>query len=233
MLLQACLNGDRYPGAHAALPVTPEQLARDAERAVMAGAGALHVHPRDGDGRESLAAEHVHAALRAIRAVVPGTPVGVSTGAWIEPDVQRQVAAICGWAGADAPDFASVNLFEQGADEVRAALLGIGVGIEGGLRDAADASRVEPEGLVRILIEPVEEDGAAAWATAQATAERLAIEAPLLAHGSGLATWTVVDQAAACGWDVRIGLEDTLQLADGRLAAGNAELVERVAVVVD
>src|SRR5688500_18007931 len=54
VLLKACLNGPRHAGEHPALPVSLEALAADAVACVRAGAGAIHMHPRDGEGRESL-----------------------------------------------------------------------------------------------------------------------------------------------------------------------------------
>ena len=57
MLLEACLNGPGQRGGHAALPLTPEEIAADAALVSAAGAGA-----------------------------VAGLPVGVTTGAWALPD---------------------------------------------------------------------------------------------------------------------------------------------------
>ena len=65
--------------------------------------------------------------------------MGVSTGAWIEPDLERRVELIAGWS---APDYASVNLSEDGADDVMRALLGAGVGIEAGVWSVEDAERL-------------------------------------------------------------------------------------------
>jgi uncharacterized protein (DUF849 family) len=48
---------------------------------------------------------------------------------------------------------------------------------------------------------------------------------PRVYHGYGIATWRVIQYALESGWDVRVGLEDTLLLPDGTLATGNAELV--------
>ena len=45
--------------------------------AVAAGAEAVHLHPRRGDGDESLLAVDVGAAVTAVRQACPGTPVGV------------------------------------------------------------------------------------------------------------------------------------------------------------
>ena len=44
--------------------------------------------------------------------------------------------------------------------------------------------------------------------------------------GYGLATWPVRRAAIRLGRDIRAGLEDTTVLPDGRLASGNAALVE-------
>jgi uncharacterized protein (DUF849 family) len=48
--IKACLSGTRKAGEHPALPLLPEQLARDGRRAVDAGAGTLHLHPRRSGG---------------------------------------------------------------------------------------------------------------------------------------------------------------------------------------
>ena len=67
VLVECCLNGSRRPGEHNRLPVTAGQLAGEARAAVDAGAGALHMHPRDGDGFETLAGTWCDAAVSAVR----------------------------------------------------------------------------------------------------------------------------------------------------------------------
>jgi uncharacterized protein (DUF849 family) len=158
-----------------------------------------------------------------------GVPVGVSTGAWIEPDLRRRLALIAAWR---APDFASVNLSEDGAAEVMAALLDAGVGIEAGVWSVADAERLAATGLgarlTRILVEPVDlpVDGAgAAMDEIHAALDRLGLDAPRLQHGDGDAAWVLVEDAAHRGLDTRIGLEDTLRGPGGEVTEGNAELV--------
>ena len=227
ILVKACLNGNRPPGAHPALPLTPEQLAADGAAAVAAGAQALHIHPRGPDGRESLAA--VDEAVRAVKAAVPGVPVGVSTGAWMEPDVAARAAAVGAWR---EPDFASVNLSEEGHVDVMAACVDAGVGIEAGLWRAEDVGALERCGyadrLVRALVEPREPDAASALATAEAINAALdaaGIGAPRVQHGFGPPTWEVVRRAQQLGLGWRIGLEDTLELPDGSPALSNAHLV--------
>ncbi|MFD0886293.1 3-keto-5-aminohexanoate cleavage protein, partial [Streptosporangium algeriense] len=65
--LKACLNGGRRPSEHPAVPVTPLELAEAAREALGAGVTAVHMHPRDEAGRESLSAVHIGAAVRAVR----------------------------------------------------------------------------------------------------------------------------------------------------------------------
>ena len=82
--------------------------------------------------------------------------------------------------------------------------------------------------LLRILIEPQDPsvDGAVALATAiEAALGQYEFTAPRLHHGYGVATWHVLRAAVALGRDIRVGLEDTVVLADGTAAASNAELV--------
>ena len=72
-MIQACLNGNRQPGEHPELPVTPEQLGRDARATVAVGATSLHVHPRAESGAETLEPVAVAAAVHAIRVAAPRT----------------------------------------------------------------------------------------------------------------------------------------------------------------
>ena len=90
ILVKACLNGSRRRDEHAAVPVTPAELAREARGAAMAGARAFHIHPRDPSGGETLEPDACAAAIEAVRAVCPGLPVGVSTGAWIAGGGERE-----------------------------------------------------------------------------------------------------------------------------------------------
>lgn len=231
MLLKACLNGSRTPGEHPALPLTPQELAHDAQLVVAAGAHALHIHPRSTNGKQSLAARDIAAALTAIREHCPGIPVGVSTAIWIEPDVQRRLHLIQEWTV--QPDFASVNFSEPGASDLCAHFLSRGVGIEAGLWTVEDAQRLLKLGFadrcLRILIEPQEQEIGSAEASAEAIIHCLDeghIQLPRLLHGDHEAiVWPMLDVALRRGYDTRIGLEDTLTLPDGKQAKDNTELV--------
>lgn len=228
MLLEACLNGPRDPGVHVALPVTAAQLASDAVACVGAGAQAIHLHPRGADGRESLEAGVVDPVVEEVAAAC-GVPVGVATGAWVEPDPARRAALVGRWS---APAFASVNLGEDGHAEVMRALLDAGVGVEAGVWTVEQADALHATGLarevLRVLVEPMDGDGDAACRRARDIDARLdvhGIDAPRVHHGEGPATWAVLRQAAKRGHGIRVGLEDTLVLPDGRRTGDNAELV--------
>ncbi len=235
--LKACLNGSRTREDHPRVPLTREELGADARVVVAAGARALHVHPRRADGHETLGGADIGAAVVAIRAACPGVPVGLTTGAWIEPDVHKRLALIASWEA--KPDFASVNFHEEGAVDVARLLLERRIGVEAGLATVADVTTLAASGLgercLRVLVE-VEEDDAheavAAAAAIEGELERLAIDVPQLHHGVGRPTWAVIEAAITRGRDIRVGLEDTLVLADGQPAHDNAELVASAAALV-
>ncbi len=232
MVLQAALNGARAKEHHPALPVSVQELVRDAVACVAAGAGAIHLHPRDAAGDERLDASVVDTVVQEVRGAC-GVPVGVSTGAWIEPDLARRLALVRSWR---APDYASVNLSEPGALAVMEILLEIGIGIEAGIATVADAELLGASGLggrvTRILVEPGElqvgENAANALRLIDAihrTLDQFGLTAPRLQHGDGKVTWVILADAVRRGIDTRIGLEDTIYEPNGERTIGNAALV--------
>lgn len=239
-LVQAAMNGDRAAADHAGVPISPDELARDAVACVQAGAGALHLHPRGADGRESLAGEVVNEVVRRVREAC-GVPVGVTTGAWIEPDLERRLGMIRTWT---EPDYTSVNMSEDGAMEVMRLLLERGIGIEAGVWTVEDAEALAASGMgdrvLRVLVEPGElqvgtsvPDALALVADIHRALDRAGITAPRLQHADGAVTWAVLEDALRRGLDTRIGLEDTLHGPDGAEAGGNADLVRIACQVRD
>ncbi|WP_018570399.1 3-keto-5-aminohexanoate cleavage protein [Streptomyces sp. PsTaAH-124] len=227
--MQVCLNGSRTARDGATVPLTPDQAAGSAAAAVAAGATEVHVHPRTPCGRESLSPRVVAATVEAIRERVT-VPVGVTTGAWTEPGPAARLARVRDWTV--LPDLASVNWHEPGAEELAAALLDRGVGVEAGLWSGTDgparfaASPLAPR-VLRVLAEVTDPAAASAGASARAllTAVGDAHGRPVLLHGEEAGTWPVLTLAARLGLPTRIGLEDTLHLPDGEPATSNAELV--------
>jgi uncharacterized protein (DUF849 family) len=241
--IKACLNGRRPPSAHPALPVAPPQLAEAASGAVAAGAEAVHLHPRGADGRESLWPADVAAAVAAVRAACPGVPVGVTTGLWAAADSaggpaaaaasrQRQISAWAELDAAERPDFASLNLSEEGWQQLAATLAAANIGVEAGVWSVADADRIAgyepPGGWLRIMVEVSGVRADEAVGHADQILVRLATTArgarPLL-HGEDDSCWPLIAHAGRLGLPTRIGLEDVTAGPDGQPVGGNADLV--------
>jgi uncharacterized protein (DUF849 family) len=215
----------------------------------------LHVRETSGDERlasssgvesprsekESLYAEDVARTLLAVRSAVaqakigaPKAQIGISTGAWILPDPTARLQAVAAWKV--LPGFASVNFSEEGAIELAQLLFSRGVDVEAGLCDAEAAEVFVESGLVgrciRVLLEPQEQEIGRALENVRAIERVLepwsggrARALPLLLHGTEATAWSMMEESIARGYGVRIGLEDTLVMPDGRVARDNTELV--------
>ena len=161
----------------------------------------------------------------------PASPSALVPGAFIERDVDVRYKTIDRWRV--LPDFASVNMREDGAAALAELLISKGVGIEAGLMDAAGTRELVTTGLMarclRILLEPGQPTLEAALDNVKAMEEILgpvaASRVPRLLHGSGATAWAVLNEAIARGYDTRIGFEDTRALPDGTAAPGNGALV--------
>ena len=237
--IKACLNGRRDRADHPGVPVTAAQVAGAAAAAVSAGAEAVHVHPRDSDGWESLRSSDVGATVAAILAASPGVPVGVTTGLWVTGgDVVARRDDIADWAdllSLQRPDFASVNLSEPGWQELLAILDEAGIAAEAGVWSVADADAVASADAdwLRILVEVADAPAMVATERADEILAQLgsaAVSAPILLHGEEGSCWPLVAHAGRLGLATRIGLEDVLTGPQGQQVGDNAELV-RLALV--
>lgn len=237
-MLQACLNGGRTRAEVPAVPLTPAELAQDAIAVREAGADMLHIHPRNLAGMETLAASDVGAALRAVRAAVPGMPVGIGTGAWIAPGGTARHALMAAWD--EKPDYVSVNLNEPDAPKVIALMHQMGIGVEAGVWNIADIKRLSrevPKSVVlRVLIEIPDIPGPAARTETAACLEMLrtrGVSAPILLHGEEQSAWPCMMEAARLGHAIRVGFEDMLDLPGGTPAPSNAAIVACARDLID
>ncbi|MFF0012189.1 3-keto-5-aminohexanoate cleavage protein [Streptomyces sp. NPDC005374] len=226
-MVQVCLNGPRGAADGTAVPLTPETMAQSAAEAVAAGAMDIHVHPKTPCGQDTLSPRVLAVTLEAIRARV-SVPVGVTTGAWTERDPSARLARVRSWTV--LPDHASVNWHEPGAEEVAAALIDAGVGVEAGIWSGTDAAQrfaVSPLGprVLRVLAEVTDTEAPEASARALLTSLGTAHGRPVLLHGEDGGAWPVLRLAGRLGLATRIGLEDTLFLPDRQPAMSNAQLV--------
>jgi uncharacterized protein (DUF849 family) len=225
--VKACINGARTPDQHPNLPITPDQLAAAAVQAHQAGAQAVHMHPKNADGVDSLHGDAVGAAVKAVRAALPGLPLGVTTGFWALPDADARLRAVEGWTV--LPDFASLNWHEPGSEELAHLLLGKGLGVEIGLFHAEAVASWARSDLaqhcMRVMIELQADADVAAADDMLDRVLAVGSPAPVLLHGLDESCWSLLEHAGLRGVQTRIGMEDTLRLPDGSVAPDNAALV--------
>src|ERR1051325_8828522 len=211
MLIKVALNGGR-----AGAPSTPREIADDVAACAAVGATVFHVHPRSAGGAESLLPADADRVVAAIRARLPRASIGLTTGAWILPDVPRRLDAIAGWR--ELPDFASVNFDEDGCEAVARLLVERGVGVEAGVLDREGTLRFLAADIpaIRVLIELQEQQLDDALRTTADILQALGDHgAPRLLHGHGAVAWDLLEEAARRGYDSRIGLEDAEKLQEG------------------
>jgi hypothetical protein len=159
--------------------------------------------------------------------------IGLTTGAWIVPDLANRIAMIREWDGVDV---ATVNLSETGFEGVMLAMLDAGIGIDVGLWAPVEINLLLASGLLpharRISIEldsgePYHLTGEPSG-LAQGINDALdaaGSDCPRLTHGMNAWTWPLIADAFRRGHDTRVGFEDSVYLPDGDEAHSNAQLV--------
>ena len=260
------------PSMSDALPVTPEQIARQSVDAARAGAAVLHLHARDPrTGRPSPDPEVFAKFLPTITAESDAV-INISTGGSADMAVDDRLAA----ARAHAPELASLNMgsmnfvFAGAADRVGAwrydweepyvrgsserifantfaqiertvRELGDGLGVRfefecydvGHLYTLAhflDRGLVRPPLLVQTIFGVLGGIGADLdnLRHMSTIADRLfGADHQLSCFAAGRHQMTFMTAAGLAGGHVRVGLEDSLYLERGRMAASNAEQVEK------
>lgn len=231
-VLQAALNGSRPSDAHPALPVLPRHLARDARAVARLGVTAVHVHPRDDAGQETIEPAVVGDVVALIRQEAPSVEIGVPTGRWIQPNVVERIETVQAWGrlGSGKPDVCGVNVHEEGWYEVCAAAWSVGIAVELGVWTSGDAVTLRqtglPAGTRRVVAESTVTDPETAVAEGIRILRALGQPpVPVLLHGEEEGAWPVLEYATRVNIGTRIGFEDVLVRPDGWLATGNDDLV--------
>lgn len=87
------------------MPLTMDELLFDLRRCFEQGAEGVHLHVRDANGAETLAPSVVNDCCRRVRSVAAevgvSVEVGLTTGAWIVPNLDEWIAMIVEWEGVD------------------------------------------------------------------------------------------------------------------------------------
>jgi 3-keto-5-aminohexanoate cleavage enzyme len=228
-----------------ALPVTPEEIAQEAQLACEAGAAVVHIHLRDGDGRPTA---DLDIARRTVDLIEERCDVLIqlSTGVGLtvpfeerEQIVEAQPAMatlnVCSMSFADGQFLNPPD----GVLRLAARMQELGVKPELEVYDTGHldvAMALRREGL---LNEPLQFSivlgvRGGAPATPQSLVsmvERLPEGAIWQAIGIGRGNLAMTTMGLAMGGNARTGMEDTLMLRRGVPAPGNGPLVERLASV--
>lgn len=227
-MIQIAINGNKNEPI---VPKTTEAIVESAILSIEKGAKSIHFHPRDNQGNETLQGEYVDRQIRELRANLKNIPIGISTGEWIEPNLDSRLEQISLWK--ILPDFVSINYDETGFEKVTELISSKGIKIEVGLSSVESAKNFTESNLsgefLRFLIEPQEQILASAIKTVDEIENLIhnyKIALPILLHGCNKTCWDLLKLAFRKNYETRIGFEDTLTLPNGENAKSNMELVE-------
>lgn len=229
MTLQIAINGNRNDQI---VPKTTESIVESAILSIEKGARSIHFHPRDNKGIETFKGVFVDEQIGELRTKLKNIPIGISTGKWIEPDLDKRLEQIGSWK--NLPDFVSINYDENGFEKVTELISKKGIKIEIGLSNLESAKNFTKCNLngdfLRILIEPQEQILGSAIETVNQIENHInnrKIKLPLLLHGFDKTCWDLIELAFRKNYETRIGFEDTLTLPNGKNAKSNMELIEQ------
>ncbi|KGM31415.1 beta-keto acid cleavage family enzyme [Inquilinus limosus] len=247
LLIMVAPNGARRTKAdHPALPMTPAELAETAAACLAAGAGAMHVHVRDRAGAHVLDARRYADAIAAIRERTDGRMlIQVTTEAVgrYSPSEQMELVRTL------RPAAVSVGLREIFGDGDAAAsaffswAAGEGIAVQHILYDRADLDRfallyergdlgdVERPRILFVLgrYAPDQESRPQDLDVFLDGLERHRLDAVWSVCAFGRGETAALAAAIALGGHVRVGFENSLWHADGRIARDNAERVAAIA----
>jgi 3-keto-5-aminohexanoate cleavage enzyme len=236
------------------LPLTAEELGREAAACVRAGASVIHLHARDEHGNASQDTERFRAAIREIRKQtrdLGGVIIQTSTGGAVGMSVAERAGPL-GCTGDDAPDMATLNVgtinfgddvfMNKAADTVEMAerIRKHGATPEIEIYDAGhlditakllkDGKIAPPLHIQFVLGVP------GALSATERNLEFLLLRLGELGvpctwgvAGIGRYQLPMADVAITWGGNARVGLEDNIYVDKGVLAEGNGPLVARAA----
>ena len=231
MFLKIALNGARPKTQNDFIPQSLFEIEREVKLLYENGSNTFHIHCYDENGNESLMPKDVDALVTLVKSISPGIQIGISSGDWIEPDLDKRMKYISEWKF--VPDFISVNMIEDDAIKISKLLIAKGVKIEAGLNEKKAAELFVESNLIdnclRVLIEPEPEVFSLALETINEIEQVLniaGIKIPRLLHGFNSVAWDVLREAKRRGYDSRIGMEDTIYLENGEMVNSNLDLIK-------
>lgn len=240
----ACTGAETTKAQNPALPLTTEEVVRTAVEARAAGAAILHLHVRDAEGKPTQSVARFKEVIEAVRRATD-IVVEITTGGAVGDTAEERLRPVVELE----PEMASLDCgtVNFGNDYIVNTLP-----VMREFAAAFRAHRVRPtlecfdlghvyasqtllkEGLLEgplhygfVLNVP----GAVPWSPDNLEVFKRAMPegADFTVMGIGRANLTAQYGAVAAGGWIRVGFEDNVYYAKGRLASSNAELVERAA----
>jgi 3-keto-5-aminohexanoate cleavage enzyme len=237
-----------------AIPYTPREIAEEAKRSADAGASIVHIHARTPQGGPDWSVETFREILTEVRAR-SDVIVNFSTGAVgipaedriahireLKPDIGALNMGSMNYAiysskkkafhhdHVFANPFRDIQFFLQAMNEagVRPELECFDTGHIANTAPLIDMGVLRPPYQFSLIM--------GVLGGIPGTTRHLQNQVDTLPDGSmwqvigiGLNQWALAASALAMGGNVRVGLEDNFYLEQGRMAASNAELVEKAA----
>ncbi len=230
-MIKIALNGGMPKSQDPDVPATVDEYAEELRWFVSQGLEYFHIHFRDDEGNDTLEQSIVQPQFEALKAMFPGIQIGIGSPLLYGRTSGMRLEQISRWDGWK-PDYISVNIPEEGCDELVELLNSKGVPMEIACFTIDDAyTFVEKdyiEKACRVLIEVSgEKDGAATVQKARNIYEYLNGRYPgveCVIHGEDIYTWDVIRWAKAKGHSWRIGMEDIDRDENGNKIATNREL---------
>lgn len=249
VIVNCCLTGmipmkDKAPN----VPITPDEIIRDALAVHRLGAAIVHVHAREADGTPTWDPAPYRDIIQGLRAEAPDLIVCATTSGRLWNEREKR-AAVLMLESEFRPDMASLTL---GSLNFPKSVSLNSIADIGYLLDAMAAQGVKPEfeafdlGMVDYLCHLAEKDRFAAPAYINILLGNLGSAAALPSHlgylvqhlpagtvwagcGIGRAQHAMTCLAVDMGGHVRIGLEDNLYMDfSTREPASNSALVKRI-----
>lgn len=226
------------------LPLSPDEIAAEAQAAYLAGAAMVHLHARTADGIPTQDIEDYRRIIEAVRARVPQVIIQVSTGGAVGMQAEERLQPL-----ALLPDMASlttgtVNFGEEVffnslpmVREFARAMQMRKIRPELEIFDCGmipSAMRLLKEGLLNEplhfnLVLGVPGGAAGTIKNLLHMVESLPPNSTWTASGIGASQLPLTTAAILLGGHVRVGLEDNIYYQRGILSQGSAPLVERAA----
>lgn len=224
------------------LPISPDEIADEAERVFKLGASIFHLHVRDNQGKPTCNPERIRLIVNKIREKT-NLIIQVSTGGAIGDSLEDRVQTLDCGSEMGSLTLGSVNFGEDVflntlpiVATLAEKMLEYNIKPELEIFDVSmmeTASKLLRKGLLKKPLHINIILGGPGWLSA--TVENLEFILYKMPPGS---TWSgsgvgkgqlpMIEYAIAHGGHVRTGLEDNIFSRKGVLAKGNAELVEQV-----